>query len=187
MSDKNQTQVTVLGRFIGGGLFEARQGDEDAVPKFSACVVLEDGEEKKIEKIRDIAVKEKLGSKPGKYVDWTVREGDDPEYDASYEKFFINPKAQRAIKTMIKRNGVAEPVSKEDDIIYPGCYVAISVSAYAYSANPKKRIKAGVTLNARGVMFWKDGERLDDYMNAEEEFGDFESEVKEDDDDSMYD
>lgn len=173
MADQLNTKVTVTGRFVGGALFEA---NEDG--KHSACIVLDDGENEKVEAIRDNAIKNKWGSKvPRGLTDWTVREGDDEEYEASFDRFYINPKcpAKSAPKTVIRVAGKIEQV--DEDIIYPGCYVAVSVNAYGMDANTEKKMKASVNLGLGNVMFLRDGERLGGGSNPEDDFGDFESEM----------
>lgn len=177
MANQKQTQVTVTGRYVGGSLFETNDDD-----KYSACVVLDDGQEVKIEAVRDAAIADKWGSKvPKGLTDWTVREGDDEEYEASFERFYINPKcpAKSAPKTVCRVNGRMDPVGAE--VIYPGCYVAISVNAYAMDANPEKKMKASVNLGLGNVMFLRDGERLGGGSNPEDDFSEFESEFGDDD------
>ncbi len=167
------TQTTVTGRYVGGSLFEVNDDN-----KFSALVVLDDGQEAKIEKIRDLAIKEKFGDKkPAGLVDWCLREGDDPEYTASFGHMFINPKGgeRNPPKTVMKVNGVLTSVGPET--IYPGCFVAISVNAYALPANTEKKMKACVCLGLGNVMFLRDGERLGGTSNPDDDFAEFESDV----------
>lgn len=172
MADKN-TRVTVRGRFVGGGLFEAREDprNPDRKAKFSACIVLDDGEDKKVSEAVENALENKWGNKlPGGLQDWGVREGDDPDYEASFEKMFINPKSTKK-PAVLRRDGTTHvQVEQKDDVVYPGCYVAVSIDAYAYDGDKKGGIKPGVTLTMRSVLYRKKGERLDDYVNPDKEF-----------------
>ena len=179
---KNKFQTTVTGRFVGGGLFEARAGIEGQAEKYSACVVLDEGQVEKVEGIIQAVIDEKWNGKapPGLKV-WGIREGDDPKYDASFEREFINPKSSRAPKTLRREDGLMVAVEKDDDILYPGCNVAVSVSAYGMDGDKKKGFKATISLNLRAVMFLSHGERLGDVVKADEEFEGFESEASEDD------
>ncbi|QEF98178.1 hypothetical protein Mal15_22260 [Stieleria maiorica] len=166
-------QCVVKGRFIGGAIYKPK--DTQSGMKYSACVVLEPGEEDKIREVRAEAMADEFGSKTPKGMkDWTLRKGDDEEFEHSYEKLFINPKAGEEKKPALLRRvqGKLEPT--ED--IYPGCYVHVSVNAFAYSGDSKKGIDPGVTLGLRGLMFWKDGEPLGGGFR-ESEFEGFESEV----------
>jgi len=179
----SEMKVSVRGRLLGGGVWKVK----DDNGKYSACVVLDEGEEAKIMKIRDAALKEEFGDKVPKSVkDWTAREGDDEEYELSYEKWFINPKSTRPIAKKVKRAGKVLDVTEEDDLIYPGADVAISVSAYAkagYKDDDGNKVPGYVTLNARAIMFLGHNERLTDDV-ADEEFDDFESvEAEMDDED----
>ena len=169
-------KVTVKGRLLGGGIWKARENPNDADKmEYSACVVLEEGQEKKIEALRDAALKKEFGntSLKGKE-DHTLRYGDDEEYEHSFEKHFINPKCRedRPHAMKVRRNGTVKDTTMEEDLIYPGCNVAVSVSAYAYQGG--KKFKAGVTLNLRALMFLSHNERLSDTVN-DSEFDGFES------------
>ena len=170
-------KVTVTGRFIGGGLFKPRSQEDGKNPRYSACVVLDEGEKAKIEEVVQSAKEEKWGNKPPSGLQtWAVRTGDDSEYEVSFEREFINPKSSNKPKAFYKRDGVYIE-TKEEDLIYPGCYVAASVGAYGYDGDKAKGIKPGITLNLRGVMFIKHGERLGDRFKAENEFEGFESDT----------
>lgn len=181
MANSRHTQVTVTGRYVGGSLFEPNKDG-----KYSACIVLDNGQEVKIEQARDAAINDKWGSKkPRGLVDWTVREGDDEEYEASFERFYINPKCpgKKAPKTVTRINGQIQTV--EEGVIYPGCYVAVSVNAYGMDANDD--MKASVNLGLGNVMFLRDGERLGGGSNPEDDFDGFESEFNDDFDDLLGD
>lgn len=178
---RRETVATVIGRFVGGGLFEPRKQDDDKDPRHSACIVLEPGQDKSIDAIVQKAIEAKWGSKkPAGLQLWGVREGDDPEFEASFEQKFINPKANKKPQTLYKKDNVFVECTPEDDLLYAGAYVAVSVEAYGYDGDKKKNIKPGVTLNLRAVMFRKHGERLGDHVNAEDEFGDLDSELDDD-------
>lgn len=164
--------TTVKGRFIGGGLFEMKEGKK----KFSACVVLDGKEdEAKIRKIRDEALEEEFGNKiPRNLQDWTAKEGDDEEY-ASYGKMFINPKSSKKVAVGKKVDGAFQEI-EDDGTVYAGCNVHASVAAYAYKGDAKKGINPGVTLLLRAICFWKDGESLGNRF-SESEFDACESEM----------
>lgn len=166
-------QCVVKGRFIGGALYEPKESQSGM--KYSACVVLEPGEEDKIRAIRDEALKEKFGSKlPKSLKDWTLRKGDDEDYEHSFERWFINPKSPDKKRPGIMRRVQGELEPTED--VYPGCYVHVSVNAYAYESGD---LGAGITLGLRGVLFWKDGEVLGGGFRASE-FDGYDSEVDSD-------
>ena len=171
-------KVTVTGRLVGGGVFNAKKkkGEPPERARYSACVVLDQGKAELIDQAAKAAIEEKWGNKPPKgLMDWTVREGDDEEFPASFGKEFINPKSQRAPEVLVKRGELAERISSEDQLIYAGCYVAVSVSAYAYDGDRQRSIKPGVTLNLRAVMFVRHGDPLGDVVNVDSEFAGIES------------
>lgn len=176
-----ETLTTVTGRFIGGGLFQPRTQEEGKPPRHNACVVLDEGQEDKIKLALTYARNEKWGSKkPAGLTIWGVRKGEDEEFENSYGMSYINPKSSRLPELLVKRNGKFVQVTEDDDLLYPGCYVAVSVEAYGYDGDKAKSIKPGVSLNLRGVMFRRHGERLSDYVDAENEFEGLDSEVEED-------
>lgn len=167
--------AVIKGRFIGGGLFALKEGKE----KFSACIVLEgDDDAKKIRAIRDEALAEEFGDKlPKDLQDWTLNKGEDEDF-ASFGKMFINPKSTNPVAVGYKRDGSFVTTAQDDGIVYAGCHVHASVSAFAYPGDAKKSIRPGVTLLLRAVCFWKDGEALGNRF-SESEFAGVESEMDE--------
>lgn len=165
-------QTTITGRYIGGGLFEPKADQNNPEKKrYNACIILDDKEHKKIDKVINVAIEEKWGKKkPAGLQIWGAREGDDEEYEASYGNKFINPKSTKAPEALTFKDGVYVKTDSDEGVIYPGCYVGVSVQAYAYDGDKKKNIKPGVSLNLRAVLFREDGEHLDDHVNAENEF-----------------
>lgn len=183
----DEPRVSVRARYIGGAIFEAKEMENDGGGtklKYNAILVFDDvagpDEAKKVLDIRKKAVFDKWGKKPAGLNDYTVREGDDEEYTGTYGHKFINAGGTRAPRTLKKEGGEIVNVTRDDDVIYPGCYVIASVSAYCMDKNKEKRIpKPLVTLSLRGLMKWKDGPRLDDQA-SDAEFDGFDTE--EDDD-----
>ena len=169
---KAELKATVVGRFVGGALFAPKANRDDPErSRYSACIVLDRDEAQEIRRIVAAAVQDWWGNKkPAGLQDWGLRQGDDPDYAASYGKDFINPKALNAPPVLVCRGGIYQTTTQEEDLVYPGCYVAASVSAYAYEGDRARNIKPGVTLQLRSVLFVRDGERLDDAVNPEVEF-----------------
>lgn len=181
--DRDALKTTVLARYVGGNIFTPKVSDEEdskGEKYYSACLILEKDEDKKIKKIYNEVVSQKYGDKAPKLDDWTIREGDDEDYEFSYGSFFINPKGKKQPTLLVKRNNVLHNVLEADDIIYPGCYVAASVNTFVYDKNPARNVKRpGVSLGLRALMFIRHGERLSDVVDAEAEFEGYESEVEE--------
>ena len=175
-------KCTVKARFIGGKVFKP---DEES-GKYTSLLVLEDGEAEKVRKIRDQAIKEKWAKKPAGLQDWTVREGDDEEYEHSFEKDFVNPKAVRLPKVFTKKKNVLTQVEESDDILYAGCYVFAVIDAFAYDGNKEKKIKPGVTLGLQHLVYWKSGEAIGYDGNPDDsDYEGMETEEDEDDEDDM--
>lgn len=172
-NDNEGKRVTVTGRYIGGGIFEPRE-DAGGKERYNAIIALDEGQEKKVNQAVKAAKTSKWGDKkvPGLTV-WGVREGDDPDFANTYEQNFINAKATRKPSTVRKINGAVHNVEREDDVIYPGCYVAVSIDAYAMEGDKAKSIPSTISLSLRGMMFRANGERIGDYVDADSEFGEF--------------
>lgn len=158
-------KVTVKGRYIGGPIY--RPKEKNGKISYSACVVLEPSEAAKVQAAIDDAIKTEFGSKrPAGLQDWGVRTGDDEEFEHSYQQKFINPKSSEDKRPTVLRRHEGDLVETDD--IYPGAYVHVSVSAYAYPGDPKKSIKPGASLRLRALLFWKDGDPLDDGFSSSE-------------------
>lgn len=170
-------KCTIKGRFIGGSIFTP----DDDKGKYSAVIVLDESSVSKIETIRADSMSEKWKKRPAGHQDWTVREGDDEEFENSFGHMFINPKANKKPKCFTKRKGKLEEVQESDDLIYAGCYVYAVVDAYSYDGSKEKNIKAGTTLGLQHLVFWKHGEPLGyDGNPAEDDYADMESELDDD-------
>ena len=175
----------VEGRFTGGALFAPKVNPQNGQEKYTLNLVLNDGEEKKVESAIKAAIQEKWGGKtPAGMMQWALRKGDDPEY-ASFDKYYINAKANTVSAkgvplkrpgTFIKRDGVLHTVEATDDIIYPGCFVAVEVNVYCYNEDKAKNMKAGVSIGFNKVLFRKHGERLTSQTNAADTFSGLDSE-----------
>lgn len=179
---KGNPKCTVKARFIGGKFWKP----DEETGKRNMVLVLEDGEEDKVIKIRDQAIKETFGGKKPKGMqDWTVRVGDDEEFENSFERNFINPISRnRCPKVFTKKGSILTEVQESDDILYAGCYVYAVVDCYAYAGNPEKKIKAGVTMGIQSVVFWKNGDPIGyDGNPSDDDYDGFESEESDDEED----
>lgn len=180
------TTINVTGRYVGGALWAPKKRGEGDRRTYNAVIVLDKANAAKVEKARAEAIADQWGTKPpAGMVDHTLRFGDDPDYDHSYQQYFINPGAQEdRPPQVVRRSGGAFVVTtKEDGVVYPGCNVAASIDVYAYDANRDKGIKAGVTCGLRMLAFLSDGPRLDNApTDATKEFEGIEFDGGEDDD-----
>ena len=175
---KNPGRITVRGRLMNNAQFQPRENPASGKMQYSALVVLDEGEEKKVMAARDAVVAAKWPKKPKQFADYAVREGDDEDYENSYGKFFINAKSNQPPKLLLKeRDGTFRQITPEDNLIYAGVYVYASIDVYPYEANREARSPAGVTTGLRGLMFAKHGEPLGLAVNADDEFGSFDSDL----------
>lgn len=171
MAEALNVKTTVTGRLISyKGLFKP---DENG--KYTAIIVLDTKQDKKVEQIINNAKQNKWGDKkvPGLTI-YSTREGDDPEYESTYEHVFIRPKSNNPPQMLVKRNGALHAVSEDEKLFYAGCYVAVSISAYGVEQNKEKQIPNTLSLSLDGMLFLKYGDRLGNSFDAEEAFGNFE-------------
>ena len=184
MADKPK-KLIVRGRLVSN-IWKLKENANDADKmQYSFNVILDEGEEKKIIKRRDEVCKEIFGKVKGaKFDDWTVREGDDEEFELSYERHYVNVKAGEGKfpAALVKRGGKQIDIEEGDDLLYPGANVALSLTMFG---NKKKdKIPAFITLGIKAILFVEHGERLTDTV-ADDEFDDFESMENEDFDDEF--
>jgi len=86
-----------------------------------------------------------------KKVEYCLKDGDQQEYDGYAGMWAIKANTKYR-PTVIDRQ--KRPVTEEDDLIYPGCYVNASLEVYSYDGQYGKRV--GCSLNA--IQFVRDGE-----------------------------
>jgi hypothetical protein len=169
-------KTTVTGRLINNAVFSPKINDVNGKEQFSALLVLDPGEDRKIEAARDKALDETFeGKVPSNVNDWTVRVGDDDEYETTFEKKFINAKHVKAPRVVTRENGELRDVSPDEGLIYAGCNVAVSIDVYAYKKNTEKKIPAGVTIGLRAVMFKSHNDPLGSGRASDDEFDGIES------------
>lgn len=169
-------KVTVTGRLINNAIFTPKVDETYGKENYSALLVLDEGQEAKIKAAYTKAVNETFdGKPPANLQDWTVREGDDEEYELTFGKKFINAKHTRKPRTVARMNGDLVDISADEGLLYAGCYVAVSIDVYAYKKNSEKKIPAGVSLGLRAVMFKAHGEPLSSGGVSDDEFDGFES------------
>lgn len=126
-----------------------------------------------IEAAKKSGIVSKWGGKEPKNLELPLRDGDTDKDDEVYEDcFFINAKSST-------RPGICDknknPIVDEEEI-YSGVYVYVSVSFYPYDKNGNRGIACGLN----NIMKFKDGERLGGRTSAENDFADIDAE---DDDD----
>lgn len=112
---------------------------------------------------------EKFG-KGAKGVKFCIKDGDDPElgYDGYAGMWAIKANTKRR-PVVIDRSKT--PVTEDDNVVYAGCYVNVSIDVYAMDNQWGKRV--GCQLN--GLQFAKDGEAFGGGGNAMDDFEEIES------------
>lgn len=151
-------------------------GMEGQDPKYSASLIIPKSDTKTIEKIEqavDAAIEEgasKFGKKvTKKSLKLPLRDGDLEKDDEAYaNSYFLNAKSNT--KPQIVNKNV--DLILDEDAIYAGCYVRVSLNFYAFSVNGNK----GVAVGLGNIQKVKDGPSLGGRTKASDDFDVFEDE-----------
>lgn len=180
--------LTPVGRLCFPAIFEKEKPMKDATtpPKYAATIVFdkeylrthkdEAARYQAIKALCNTACIEKF-KKPLDEVTKTIprfwnpfRDGAEKEHLDGFGAGTIFFKAS----SNNRRPGAVGPDTKtpidDKEALYPGCYVRLSIGAYAFDNKMK-----GVAIGLNSVMFVRDGERLDGGSDASEDFGEFNS------------
>lgn len=177
MTEKVKTKVvTGKVRFSYVQVFVPKAINEGAVPKYSISILIDKKDTATLGRI-DAAInaaieagKSTLADKSGKINKATLklplRDGDidypdDPAYAG---KMFFNASSNR-------KPGIIDAEKLEittPDEFYSGCYGRASVNFYAFNASGNKGVAAGL----QNLQKLEDGEHLDNFATAEEDFAD---------------
>lgn len=165
------SKITVTGRLISN-MHKAKTSTEypDRGARHSVMVVLDSKSAAKLKAQTQAFIKEEWPKgTPNQFSNWVEREGDDPERP-TFEKPFIACYSASPIPGFIKRGGKPVKLVGEEleDVIYPGCNVAVACHIY----KPTKG-GASVSIAADMVLFNGDNERMGG-QDPDEAFKDFE-------------
>ena len=146
-------------------LFQKRAFDDDD-PKYELTMLFDsDADLSALERVVEIAIRDKWGKKPPKGIRMPFRDGNEKEYDGYEDTTFVKA-------TSTRRPGIVD-LDLEDIIdpeeLYAGCYCRASVVAYAYGG-PGSKYKPGVSFGLRNVQKLEDGEAFDGGSSAEDDF-----------------
>lgn len=168
---KAETIITPTLRLAFPALFEAApvvKGDTRL--KFQATLIVEN--EKDLEPLKKLAEAAWNAKFPGKAFPKLGKRGNPlHEADEMSDEVEGFPEGTFFIRASSKyKPGIvgpdAEPIMDRDEV-YPGCYVRVQLSAYAWTHETGK----GVSFNLGHVQKVRDGERLDGRQDASEVFG----------------
>lgn len=184
-------KVTLQGRLVSN-IFKKKAQEATGKEKYWVQVVLNDGEIEKLRKVKQEVLKEVFEDKIPQgsgLSDYVERKGDDPEYDLTFNNYFIRSSTDKPVKCYIKHspNDFKQVVQEEAPLhFYAGAYVAVSLDIYAKTKAEAQKIsvnctKPFISSGVRGLLFVRDGEQLGDGNVTEDEFAGLQSELSEDD------
>ncbi|MDO5015270.1 MAG: DUF2815 family protein [Clostridia bacterium] len=112
----------------------------------------------------------KLKGKSKKAIRIPLRDGDtDRAEDPAYENsFFINANSTRApqVVALYADPKTKKPVFLDEEDVYPGCYVNVTINFFAYNTSGNVGIGAGLG----NIQKYDDGERFGSATSAESDF-----------------
>jgi len=181
-------KVTLQGRLVSN-IFKKKAQETTGKEKYWVQVVLNDGEIDKLRKVKQEVLKEVFEDKIPQgsgLSDYVERKGDDPEYDLTFNNYFVRSSTDKPVKCYIKHSPKDfKQVTQEEAPLhfYAGAYVAVSLDIYAKTKAEAANMggKAFISSGVRGLLFVRDGEQLGDGNVTEEEFAGLQSELSEDD------
>ena len=158
-------------------LFETESYNGTDTGKYAATFLAKKGskEAKAIKKAVKEACAEKFkGKVPGKSC---VKDGDEVEYDGYADMIAIKANTKKR-PVLINRD--KSPITEEDDTLYAGCYVNVSLDVYGLDNSYGKR----VSCQLNGIQFAKAGEPFGATNDSMDDFDDIDDN---DDDESPFD
>lgn len=185
MAKKIDTNKIKLSRVRGSylHLFRAHAMDEGDKPKFSGGFILNKKKHRKEiemleEAIEQVAMEKWKGKIPSTMKS-CLRDGDERDGKDGYgdEVMFINASSDKRPPVVDKD---LSPITEEDDIVYSGCYVNVTIRLWAQDNKFGKRVNCSL----RAVQFAAAGEAFgQEPIDANDEFEEVEDDDDDDDDD----
>ena len=161
MKENPKRVKTPIARLSYPHLFEASK-----FGKFQCELIFEQGTDlSSLEEAVEIAAQEKFGDKAKrpKNLDMPFRDGNVREGEEYAGATFISPKCKDRPGVVMGPN--MDPVTDPGEV-YGGCYVRVSVTAFAYDQTGNK----GVSFALNNVWKIRDGEPLGGRVNAMKDF-----------------
>lgn len=182
MSEVSTKIVTGVGRLSYAHIWEPTAIEEGQEKKYSAAIIIPKSDKETIAKIKAAVAaatengKTKWDGKIPKNLKLPLRDGDEerPDDENYANSYFINCSAKTKPGIVNKK---AEPIMDQDEV-YSGCYVRMSITFYPFNVSGNKGVAAGLN----HVMKVKDGEPLGGRSSADSDFAEV---LASDDDDFL--
>lgn len=109
----------------------------------------------------------KFGGKIPAKLDISFYDGDEADDEAYKNSMYISAKNKNKPGVLDEAGNAVMP--GEEDKVYAGCYVRVSLNIFAYNFEGKK----GLAFSLGNIMKMKDGEPLSGRASAEDDFAEF--------------
>ena len=170
-------------RFSYANVFSTRKTDDGSEGKYGCAVLIPKTDTQAVQLINaavEAAKKEGVQKKwngklpPASKLHLPLRDGDEeyPDDETYAGMWFFNASSKTKPGVRVLENGqMSEAIDEED--FYSGCYGAVTVNFYPYSASGNVGIAAGLN----NLIKTRDGDRLSGGHSAETDFGDLVSDA----------
>jgi len=183
-------KVTVTGRLVSN-IFKPKAQEQSGIEKYWVQVVLDEGQLDKLRQQKQILLKEVFGDKipqGSALSDYVERKGDDPEYENTFNQYFVRSSHKNPIKCYIKPSPSELKILDAEEApryLYAGARVAVSLDLYgktkADAAAAKLGGKAFISSSVRALMFLRHDNPLGEGAVSANEFEGVTSEITEED------
>lgn len=154
-------------------LFEPNQVEPGDEPKYSCALIFEKGSDlTELKRAAVAAAKERWGDKAEAMIRngklrMPFRPGEEKDYPEGSTFMNVRSKNKPGIVSRIPDPTTGRPMPIVDQSeVYPGAKVKASIGVFAYDVKGNK----GVSFGLNNVQKWEDGERLDHFVAAADEF-----------------
>ena len=164
-------------RFAYCNIFSKRQNSDGTQGKYGCCVILPKSNTEAVALFKQAFENAKVAGKmtkwggkiPGKVVlplhDGDEERPDDPAFEGCW---YFNCSSQNAPGIRVKDEAGSVVEAIDDDEFYSGCYGAVTVNLFPYSASGN----TGVGVGLNNVIKLRDGEKLSGGRSADADFSD---------------
>lgn len=171
----SETNVRLgLVRFAYLHIFEPRRNVDGTTGKYECVCIIPKSDtdtvtlfNEALEAAKRDGINSKWGGKIPKNLQGGLRDGDEKEDPAFADCWYFNAKSSKKPGIRVLEDGEVLELLENDDF-YSGCYGAVSVNLFPYSAGGNNGV--GVGLN--NLIKIEDGERLSGGRTADQDFGD---------------
>ena len=148
--------------------------DTSKPPRFSCDLLFDkDADISSLRKAAQAAAEAKWGDKIPKNLKSPFKDGDDKDREEYAGMIYISPWSTQRPGLAVGRNKELVPLEQIGEVFYGGCYVAASISAWAYDNSGNQ----GVSFGLNHVLKVREGDPFSGRPTTEQAFADVDAEA----------